>query len=253
MSPLVITLLIVGGIFILIAIAYINHMVEQSKLKKARLKADLNDRLRRCADLSESMPGQLMTPQLKLLLSRLQLHFSEHLLALDKSAASRTRVDELRQLVALGESITVRNPPQPVLNEAKAKEVRFQLENLHGQITRCAKEGVLNSNEGKHWLNEVRHMLAQLHIEFFNNLGQQALQQNHPGQARLAFERGVQYLRKQTDPGRYQAQLKQLENQLARANAMVLETVKPASDETSELTQGLEELDDDWKKKNIYD
>ncbi len=62
MSPLVITLLIVGGIFILIAIAYINHMVEQSKLKKARLKADLNDRLRRCADLSESMPGQLMTP-----------------------------------------------------------------------------------------------------------------------------------------------------------------------------------------------
>jgi polyhydroxyalkanoate synthesis regulator phasin len=254
MSPLVITLLIVGGIFILIAIAYINHMVEQSKLEKARLKADLSDRLRRCADLSESMPGQLMTAQLKLLLSRLQLHFSERLLTLDKSAASKARVDELRQLIAQGEAIAVHNPPQPVLNEAKAKEVRFQLENLHGQITRCAKEGVLNSNEGKHWLNEVRHMLAQLHIEFFNNLGQQALQQNHPGQARLAFERGVQYLRKQTDPSRYQAQLNKLENQLARANTMVLETVKPSSDETSELTQGLEELEgEDWKKKNIYD
>ena len=41
MSPLVITLLIVGGIFILIAIAYINHMVENNKLEKSRLKAEL--------------------------------------------------------------------------------------------------------------------------------------------------------------------------------------------------------------------
>ncbi|UTW08326.1 hypothetical protein [Pseudomonas benzenivorans] len=254
MSPLVITLLIVGGIFILIAIAYINHMVENSKLEKARFKADLNDRLRRCADLSESMPGQLMTPQLKLLLCRLQLYFSERLLALDKSAASKTRVDDLRQLIAQGDSIAVRNPPQPVLNEAKAKEVRFQLENLHGQITRCTQDGILQANESKQWLSEIRHMLAQLHIEFFNNLGQQALQQSHPGQARLAFERGVQYLRKQADPSRYQAQLRQLENQLARANAMVLETVQPVADENSELTQGLKELEgDDWKKKNIYD
>ena len=255
MSPLVITLLIVGGIMALVAIAYVNHMVENNKLEKARLKADLNDRLKRCADLSESMPGQLMTPQLKLLLSRLQLHFAERLLPLDKSAAGKTRIDELRQLVAQGESIAVRNPPQPVLTEAKAKDVRFQLENLHGQVTRCAKEGILTANEGKHWLGEIRHMLAQLHVEFFNNLGQQALQQAHPGQARLAFERGVQYLRKQPDPSRYKTQLQQLEKHLARANAMVLQTSQPVSEESSELTEGLKELesDDDWKKKQIYD
>lgn len=255
MSPLVITLLIVGGIAILIAIAYINHMVENNKLEKARLKAELSDRLRRCAALSDSMPGQLMTPQLKLLLSRLQLHFSERLLPLDKSTASKARHEELRQLVAQGESIPVRNPPQSILTEAKAKEVRFQLEDLHGQITRSAQDGVLPPNEAKHWLNEIRHMLAQLHIEFFGNLGQQALQQNQPGQARLAFERGVQYLRKQPDPSLYQAQLKQLENQLARANALVLETSVPAADQASELTEGLKSLegDDDWKKKNIYD
>ncbi|NQD93049.1 hypothetical protein HP532_10360 [Pseudomonas sp. CrR25] len=255
MSPLVITLLIVGGIVILIAIAFINHMVENNKLEKARLKADLSDRLRRCADLSESMPGQLMTPQLKLLLSRLQLHFCERLQPLDKSPASKARLEELRQATAQGESIPVRNAPHPILSEAKAKEVRFQLENLHGQITRSAQDGVLPSNEAKHWLKQVQHMLVQLHIEFFGNLGQQALQQNQPGQARLAFERGVQYLRKQPDLGAYQTQLKQLENQLARANAIVLESSQPHPDQASELTEGLKDLegDDDWKKKNIYD
>ena len=256
MSPLVITILIVSGIVILIAIAYINHMVENNKLEKARIKADLNDRLRRCTDLAEALPGQLMTPALKLMLSRLQLHFSERMLPLEKgNNALKARIEELRKLIAQGESITVTNPPQPIINEAKAKEVRFQLESLHGQLTRCAKDGIIPTNEAKHWLKEVRHMLTQVHIEFFGNLGQQALQQNQPGQARLAFERGAQYLRKQPDPAPYQNALKKFEEQLARANAMVLESSKPATDLPSELDAGLESLggDDEWKKKNIYD
>ena len=255
MPPLVITILIISGIVVLIAIAYINHMVENNKLEKARIKADLNDRLRRCTDLAEALPGQLMSPALKLMLCRLQLHFSERMLTLDKgNNALKARVEELRRLIAQGESIAVNNPPQPILKEAKAKEVRFQLENLHGQLTRCAKDGIIPANEAKHWLKEVRHMLTQVHIEFFGNLGQQALQQNQPGQALLAFERGVQYLRKQPDPAPYQNTLKKFEAQLARANAMVLESNKPATDQTSELDAGLESLgDDEWKKKNIYD
>lgn len=256
MSPLVITLLIVGGIVILIAIAYINHMVENNKLEKARLKADLNDRIRRLSDICDSMPGQLMTPELKLLLSRLQLHFSERMLPLDKShTGTKARIEELRKLIAQGESIPVRNPPQPILTEVKAKEVRFQLENLHGQITRCAQDAVLSANEAKYWVKHIRHMLVQLHIEFFGNLGQQALQNNQPGQARLAFERGVQYLRKQPDPSHYQSALNTLERQLAQANALLVDMGKPVTDASSELTEGLKSLegDDDWKKKNIYD
>ena len=85
-------------------------------------------------------------------------------------------------------------------------------------------------------------------------LGQAALQQKQPGQARLAFERGVQYLRKQPEPAQYQAQLKRFEEQLARANAMVLNNSAPSAEVSSELTEGLKNLgDDDWKKKNIYD
>lgn len=255
MSPVVITALIVAGIVILIAIGYINHMVENSKLEKARLRADLNDRIRRSRDVSENMPGQLMTPALKLMLSRLELQLSERLLPLDKNSAPlRARIGELRELVAKNDAIPVRNAPQQILTEAKAKEIRFLLENLHGQITRSAQEGLLPANEAKRWLGEIRHMLVQLHFEFFSSLGQQAMQQNQPGQARLAYERGVQYLRKQPDLTRYQSQLQLLEQQLARANNMVLEKAQPAVDEHSELTDGLESLgEDDWKKKNIYD
>ena len=80
------------------------------------------------------------------------------------------------------------------------------------------------------------------------------MQQGQPGHARLAFERGVQYIRKQPDAKRYVTPLAMLEKQLARANSMVLENTKPTADEANELTDGIKAMDDedDWKKKK-YD
>ncbi len=155
-------------------------------------------------------------------------------------------------MVAQGESIPVNNPPAPIQTEAKAKDVRFLLEALHGQITRAAQDGFLPPNEAKRWIREVRHILVLLHIEFFNNLGQHALQQNQPGQARLAFERGVQYLRKQQEPQVYAEQLEYLEKLLARANAQVMDKIAPVEGEVNQLTEGLKdvEADADWKKKS---
>ncbi|MGY2289742.1 hypothetical protein ACW9H6_06325 [Pseudomonas sp. SDO528_S397] len=256
MTPLMITLLVLAGIAILIAIGYMNHVVENNKLERARTRVELNDRLRRCGEITETFPGQLMSPALKLLLTRLELNVNQRLLGLDKSnAALKARITELGALVAQGESIPVNNPPTPIQTEAKAKDVRFLLEALHGQVTRAAQDGFLPANEAKHWIREIRHILVLLHIEFFNNLGQHALQQGQPGQARLAFERGVQYLRKQPEPVVYSAQLQLLEKQLARANSMVLTNIQPTDDDVNELTEGLKvvDADADWKKKAIYD
>jgi len=255
LTPSMITLLVIAGIVLLIAIGYINHMVENNKLEKARLKVEFNDRIRRCSEVNETFPGQMMSPGLKLLLTRLELNATQRLLLLNKSSVPlKARVAELEALVAKGDSIPVNNPPRPILTAAKAKDARFLLETLHGQVTRAAKDRVLASNEAKQWLKEIRHLLVILHIEFFNNLGQLALQQNQPGQARLAFERGAQYLRKQPD-ALYSSQLKAFEAQLARANAILQNNLEPSTQEVNELTEGLrtDEIEGDWKKKAIYD
>lgn len=255
LTPSMITLLVIAGIVLLIAIGYINHVVENNKLEKARLKVEFNDRIRRCSEVNETFPGQMMSPALKLLLTRLELNATQRLLLLNKSSVPlKARVAELDALVAKGDSIPVNNPPRPILTEAKAKDARFLLETLHGQVTRAAKDRVLASNEAKQWLKEIRHLLVILHIEFFNNLGQLALQQNQPGQARLAFERGAQYLRKQPD-ALYSSHLKAFEAQLARANAILQNNLEPSTQEVNELTEGLrtDEIEGDWKKKAIYD
>lgn len=256
MTPLMITLMVIIGIALLVAIGYLNHVAENSKLDKARTKVELGDRLRRCTEISETFPGQLMSPALKLLLARLELNVVQRMLALDKGNSTlKQRIAELEEQVALSDRIPVNNPVSPIMTEAKAKDVRFLLEALHGQVTRAAHDGFLQTSEAKHWIREIRTILVSLHIEFFNNLGQAALSQDQPGQARLAFERGVQYLRNQPDPVTYQQQLAAMEKQLARANSMVLTNIAPSEDDDNALTEGLkaDQSESEWKKKVIYD
>lgn len=256
MSSLVITMAIIGGIILLVLIAYLNQLAENNKRKKARLKADLAERYRRIADINEQLAGQLMSPELKLLLCRLQLHFAERLLEVDKhDAAYAAMAQELRKFIGQGEDIPVRNAPFPVTDDARAKQVRAQLEALHGLVTKAAQTGLLPVNEARHWAQETRHMLAQLYIELYSNQARQALQQQQTGHARLALERGVQFLQKQSDATRYQAPLAQFQKQLARVNAMLVNPEQQADEEPNELAEGLKSLEDDgdWKKKTLYD
>lgn len=257
MSTVLISILVVAGVCILLAIGYINHIVENNRLEKARVKADLSDRLRRCELLAEALPGQMMSPPLKALLYRLQLHYCQGLLNQDKrNAELQQRTSQLQAEVAKGDAVNVGNPLQKISNEAVAKDVSFQLESLEAHITYAAQKRLLNAEDARRWQAEIRQMTVLMNIELFTSLGQTALQQNHPGQARLAFERGVQYLRKvqSQGQGRYQQALQLFEAQLERANALVLQS-SSLSPESSELNEGLKQLDSEelWKKKTIYD
>ena len=49
-----ITLMVVAGIALLIAIGYLNHVAENAKLDKARTKLELADRLRRCSEIGRA-------------------------------------------------------------------------------------------------------------------------------------------------------------------------------------------------------
>ncbi|WP_417791150.1 hypothetical protein [Stutzerimonas xanthomarina] len=255
MSPVLITGLVVAGLFILIAIGVINQIVEKNNLEKTRVRAELSDRMRRCANLSESFPGQMMTPALKLLLTRLELGLGEKLLPLDKKNPTlEPRLAALRSAAAKGEEILVENAPVKVITEAQAKEIRLLMEDLHAQIVWANKQNQLDTTAAKRWIHQIQRMMVMLHVEYFSNVGQQALQQGSAHKARLAFERGIQHIRKQANPADYQAQLSKLEASYSHANKLEQTQHQPKLDEPSELAEGLKSLEseDDWKKNNIY-
>lgn len=255
MSPVLIAGLVLAGLFMLILIGLISQIVEKNNLEKARARAELNNRMRRCADLSESFPGQMMSPALKLMLARLELYAGERLLALEKkNQGLAARVELLRNSVGMGEAIPVPNAPVKILAEAQAKAIRLQLEGLHAQVVWANKQGQLDTASAKRWVGEIQRLMVILHIEYFNNLGRQALQQGNAHKARLAFERGIQHVRKQPDKASFQSQLQQLEAHFAHASQLEQTQQKPRLEEASELTEGLKdfESEDDWKINNIY-
>jgi len=254
-SPVLITGLVIAGLFILIAIGVINQIVEKNGLEKARVRAELSDRMRRCANLSESFPGQMMTPALKLLLTRLELGLGEQLLPLDKKNATLgPRLAALRSAVAEGEDIPVANAPVKVTTEAQAKEIRLLMEDLHAQIVWANKQNQLDTTAAKRWIQQIQRMMVMLHVEYFSNIGQQSLQQGSAHKARLAFERGIQHIRKQPNPAEYQTQLSKLEASYSHANKLEQTEQQPKLDEPSQLAEGVKSLEseDDWKKNNIY-
>lgn len=254
-SPVLIAGLVIAGLFVLIAIGVINQIVEKNNLEKARTRAELGDRMRRCANLSDSFPGQMMTPALKLLLARLELHLGERLVPLDKkNAVLDARVTALRNAVAKGDEIAVENSPVKVVTENQAKEIRLLMEDLHAQIVWANKQNLLDATAAKRWAQQIQRMMVLLHVEYFTNIGQQALQQGSAHKARLAYERGIQHIRKQPNPQDYQSQLAKLEERYAYANKLEQTQQQPKLDEPSELAEGLKsfENEDDWKKNNIY-
>lgn len=254
MSPVVISGLVVAALFLVIAIGYAIQIVEKHNLEKARLRADLSDRIRRCATVAEALPGQMMSPRLKTMLTRLELYMCGQMLPLDrKNPAHAARIQALNS--SLGESgeVVVGNPPAQIASEAQAKQLRLLLEDLQAQIVWAAKQRQLDDDSARYWLREVQRLLVQLHVEYFENMGKLALQQRQPHKARLTFERGIQYLRKQPQQPEYKAYLETFAAHVEAATQAEQERQQPALDEPSELAEGLKDLDDDdWKKNNIY-
>lgn len=254
MSPVVISGLVVAALFLVIAIGYANQIVEKHNLEKARLRADLSDRIRRCAAVSEALPGQMMTPQLKTMLSRLELQLCERMLPLDrKNSAHASRLQVLNSALGEGGVAVPGNPPAKITSEAQAKQIRLLLEDLQALVVWAAKQRQLDEDSARYWLREIQRLQVQLHVEYFENMGNLALQQRQPHKARTAFERGIQYLRKQPQLPEYQVLIKTFAAHVQAATQAEQERQQPALDEPSELAEGLKDLDDDdWKKNNIY-
>lgn len=261
MSLTLIAGLLLAGFFLLIAIAYINNVVENNKLKVARQRAALTDLIRRCAILALSLPEQMVTAKLKKTLVALELYWSEQLLSINKQSSKlRERITRLQEYDPTSEEQDKRPSSNPsirqVHTEAKFNEIRYLLEDFYNLISCAGKDSQLSASEVKYWHQETRHLSALLYVEYLNNLGETALQRKQFVKARQMFEQAVKYLSKKPNFPDCQTRLELLEQRIAQIAANA-----PDTTETTESNELAEEIKsstdmgdgDGWKKKNFYE
>lgn len=254
MSSVTIIALILGGIVALLVVGYLNNAVEKNKLEKARKKAELSERQQRIETLSESLPRQFLTVAIKQLLHELELHFAEGVLANDaQNKKMEGRALLLKERLELGGQYAIGNPETSMQTEEQVKETRFQLESLQTQLTRAAEERLISVTQLKAATAHIQMQLINLYLDYFRVSGQRFMQQGQPRQARLAYERAVKLLKRQTAP-QFTQQLPQFEQLLDRASKLVLEHTQKAVTQNNELAGAVDsEPVDEWKKKQLYD
>lgn len=252
MSVSIIAILVVTGAVLLIFISFLNQKLEAHQLEKTRLKAELVNRIRRYEQLSDTLPGQWMTPALKLLLSRLELTLLQRMPNKEKTPVLAARMNHLEAELAKGDQIEITNAAQVIANEAKAKQARAQLENLHAQITYAIQNGLIEAKEAGYWDEEIRALMTLLHFEFFDHLGRQFIDQGQLAPARQAFEKAAQYIRKQPHSDKFNEHLQYLDEQVSVLKGEI-GAGQPVREPT-QLLKGLEEMEkEDAPMKSLYD
>ncbi|WP_150304224.1 hypothetical protein [Pseudomonas saliphila] len=255
MSPLVIGALVAGGVLILISIGFISHSLERARLERARQTAELSARVRYCSALGEELPGQFMTVELKSLLLTIEEHLLTQLLKLDrKNTKAENQLAMVRQQLSTGD-LSIGNTPIAITSEIQARDVRLQLENLHKLLSQAHKDGLLDSAGLQQWIAGIRQHIVATTIEMFQALANDALQQGKPRVAKLQYERAVAYLQKQNDPACAEV-LTQMRRKLNEAEQATIRTEQIADPSNSELLAGMDALEEDdeaWKKRSVYD
>lgn len=255
MSPLLIGALVAGGVLLLLSIGFISHGLERARIEKARSIAELTARLKVCRTINGQLPGQYMSPELKTLLIGLEISLLEKLTRLDrKDERAQQMLESARQELKKPE-VNVGNPPVQMESEVQAKDARLMLENLHSLLKQAHKERMIDQLTLQQWSEQIRQYLLATSLEVFEVLAKQGMRQGKPRVAKLQYERAIAYLHQQNDPT-LASQILRFKDLLKQAAAATVRSEQATSADSSELSAGLQELeqsDEEWKKKAVYD
>lgn len=255
MSPILIGALIGGGLLILLGIGFISHGLERARLERARLSAELQARLKVCQSVNHQLPGQFMSPELKKLLLSLEAHLLDKLSRLErKEQRTQQQLTAVRQLLAQPD-IQVENAPQKIDSAAVAKDTRHLLENLRGLLLQAHSDGLLDKAGLQQWSAQVRQHLITTALEMFRIAAEQGMRENKPRVAKLQYERAIAYLSNLKSPA-YAQHIEHYKMLLRKAEEATLRAEQSTAPGASELSAGLQELeqvDEAWKKKAVYD
>ena len=253
MSTMLIVALVVGGLVIVVSLGFVSQAMERARLERARALAELQARWSHCNNLNTNLPRQFMSPELKTLLLKVEVSLLERLLKLDpRNARHGVALSEARQLLSK-EAPVINNPAVSITNDAAAKTVRRQLADLLQLLEQGQAEGQLDNQGLSRWRQQIRAHQAETTLNLYRTLAEHAMGEGKPRVAKLQYERAVAYLTKH--PGSAHADQMAIFRQLliqAEQAAVKMELGAPGTT-LSEGVQALEEDDQAWRKKALYD
>lgn len=255
MSTTTITIIIFSVIILSVAAIYISQARERARVENIRRTNACNARYQRMQQLLHDLPPQYLNNELRIMIAERSVETLNELLRINKDPRHegylKSDLDYLKQL-------RENNPKFPavkVTTEAKAKEVRNNLEVLQRFIQSQHKNKRIPAANAKKYLDYIALSICQSKADMFDARAHAA-----KGKPRVAIHnyhcaidafkplannpQAIKVIQQ------YKVKIKQLETEADQQS----QTTKPkdASSDNAEWDSFLEEKDP-WQKKNTYD
>lgn len=259
MSTTTITIIIFLIIIMSITAIYISQARERARMQKIRRSNICNERYQRMQQLLHELPPQYLNNELRIMIAERSAETLNELLRLNKDARHEGYLKaDLEYLKQLREN----NPKfkaVKITSEAKAKEVRTNLEVLHRFIESQHKNKRIPANNAKKYLDHISLSICQSKADLFDARATAAKEK--PRVAIHNYHSAIDALKPVAQNPKavkiaqhYKAKIKQLE---AEADKKIQTTQQKnptaPSAENSEWDSFMEEDKDTWQKKNTYD
>lgn len=253
-----ITIIIFAIIFLSIGAMYLSQARERARVEKIRRTNICNDRYQRMQQLLHDLPPQYLNNELRIMIAERSVETLNELLRINKDPRHegylKSDLDFLKQL-------RENNPKFAAIqvnSEAKAKEVRNNLEVLHRFIDSQHKNKRLSAANTKKYQDYIMLSICQSKADLFCNRA--AAAKNKPRVAIHNYHSAIDAFKPLANHPQavktiqqFKAKIKALEAEADQQNQALKE--KSSTNTEGQTTEWDSFLDkkDDWQKKNTYD
>ncbi|MCK0164622.1 hypothetical protein [Marinobacter sp. S6332] len=239
-----------------IIVIVFSQMREKARIERARKITSLQDSYKRCDRLLSEIPGQYLTPDLKLLLLKRMEDICNDLTGLK----SGLPVEQWREAAVQRKTLIRENRdearPVKIDSAEKSNYVKELLQNLFKMIEAMHKSGRIDGATAKKNLKYVLFLVHKTHADLHVFQAREHIRQNQTRKAIHAYHLASTEMGKSRDNPLAMKAVKSFRIRIKELEAMSLEgkDTKPADSE-SQLDKQWDNFlhDEEWKKKADYD
>jgi hypothetical protein len=255
MDTTTIVLLLTGIVVVSIVIIVLSQMRERARIERARKITAQEDTYNRAHRLLTEIPGQYLTPDLKLLILKRMEEACHELQALKSNLPVAQWLEAITQAKkAVMESQDSR-PPVRIDSPEKASYVKELLQNLFRMIEGMHKSGSINAATAKKNLKYVLFLVHKTHADLHVFQARDYVRQNQIRKAIHAYHLASTEMGKSKDNPLALKAVKSFRTRIKELEAMSTNGKDGSTESLSKLDREWDHFlqDDEWKKKADYD
>jgi len=256
MNTITIVLALAAIVVVSIIVIVVTQMREKARIERARKITALGDNYKRCERLLSEIPGQYLTPELKLLLLKRMLDICNDLAGLKSSLpVSQWRESAEQRKILVREN---RDEIRQIKIDSveKSNAAKDLLQNLFKLIESMHKSGRIDAATAKKNLKYVLFLVHKTHADLHVFQARDLIRQNEIRKAIHAYHLASTEMGKSQDNPLAMKAVKSFRIRIKELEAMMTEGGNASPAESgSKLDKQWDDFlhDEEWKKKADYD